>query len=50
MVAHMQKRSLYIRLRNLEVPVPPYAKTTFAELLRIAVSHKVERHEYEDLL
>lgn len=50
MPVHMGKRSLCIRLKNLGIPVPPYAKTTFHQLLQIALKCKVKRQEYEDLL
>lgn len=47
---HMRKRSLYIRLRNLELALPPYKKTTFRELCRICVQQDVHPDVWSDLI
>lgn len=45
-----RKRSLYIRLGNLDVQRPPYKSTTFRELLLIAIINDLPTEEFEDLV
>lgn len=46
---HMRKRSLYTRLRNLAVSLPPYDRTTFRELVSICLREGVDPGEWHDL-
>lgn len=46
---HMRKRSLYIRLRNLGISLPPYGKTTFRELMSVCLREGVDPSHWHDL-
>lgn len=46
---HMRKRSLYIRLKNLNLDLPLYNNTTFRELCQICVQQDLHPDVWSDL-
>lgn len=47
---HMRKRSLYIRLKNLNLDLPLYKNTTFLDLCQLCVQQDLHPDVWSDLI